>query len=272
MKSLEMDRYRIRPASSVRLGRFDPEDSAEFAHGKDEAREVLAGLSSRLASLQELLWAEGQHKLLVILQGMDTSGKDGVIRHVFQGVNPQGVRVANFKVPTAEELAHDFLWRVHSKVPGRGEITIFNCSHYEDVLVVGVRKLAPAAIWKKRFQQIVDFERLLAESGTTILKFFLHIDAAEQKRRLEARLAEPEKRWKFNPGDVEERKLWSAYQRAYEEALEKTTSSFAPWYVVPANRKWYRNLVVGSVLVETLESLKMRYPEPEFDPASIVIP
>jgi PPK2 family polyphosphate:nucleotide phosphotransferase len=197
---------------------------------------------------------------------MDSSGKDGVIRHVFDRVNPSGVKVASFKVPTPLELAHDFLWRVHPHVPADGEMVIFNRSHYEDVLVTRVKGLVPPDVWQRRYDQINDFERLLAEggeAGTTILKFFLHIDKDEQKERLQARLDDPTKRWKFRRGDLDDRKLWPEYQRAYEEALSRTSTEHAPWYVVPANRKWYRNLVVATVLVDALERLEMTYPEPE---------
>jgi PPK2 family polyphosphate:nucleotide phosphotransferase len=239
--------------------------------GKNEGRKQLLELNHRLEELQELLHAEHKHKVLIVLQAMDTGGKDGTIRHVFEGVNPQGVRVASFKKPTPEELGHDFLWRVHKQVPGRGEIVIYNRSHYEDVLVVRVHDLAPKGVWSKRYDHINDFERMLVDEGTTILKFFLHIDLDEQKERLQARLDEPNKRWKFNPADLEERKLWPKYVKAYEDAISKTSTDWAPWYVVPANRKWYRNLVVGTVIIEALEDLNMRYPEPEFDPAEIKI-
>jgi len=228
-------------------------------------------LNERLEELQELLYAEHKHKVLIVLQAMDTGGKDGTIRHVFEGVNPQGVRVASFKKPTLEELDHDFLWRVHKQVPGKGEIVIFNRSHYEDVLVVRVHNLAPKEVWSKRYDHINGFERMLVDEGTTILKFFLHIDLDEQKERLQARLDEPNKRWKFNPDDLEERKLWPKYVKAYEDAISKTSTSWAPWYIVPANRKWYRNLVVGTVVIEALEDLNMRHPEPQFDPADIKI-
>jgi PPK2 family polyphosphate:nucleotide phosphotransferase len=239
--------------------------------GKNEGRKQLLELNHRLEELQELLHAEHKHKVLIVLQAMDTGGKDGTIRHVFEGVNPQGVRVASFKKPTPEELGHDFLWRVHKQVPGRGEIVIFNRSHYEDVLVVRVHDLAPKGVWSKRYDHINDFERMLVDEGTTILKFFLHIDLDEQKERLQARLDEPNKRWKFNPADLEERKLWPMYVKAYEDAISKTSTDWAPWYVIPANRKWYRNLVVGTVIIEALEDLNMRYPKPEFDPAEIKI-
>lgn len=266
-----MDRYRVKPGSPVTLSEIDASSTAAFKGGKKDVEPVFVDLNDKLEELQELLWAEHRHKVLVVLQGMDTSGKDGVIRHVFDGVNPTGVRVASFKAPSPEELDHDFLWRVHPKVPGSGELVIFNRSHYEDVVAVRVRKLAPEKVWRQRYDQISDFERLLAESGTTILKFFLHIDKDEQKERLQARLDDPTKRWKFRKGDLSDRALWDEYQAAYEEALARTSTEHAPWYVVPANKKWYRNLVVATVLVETLEKLGMRYPEPEEDLDGVVV-
>ncbi len=266
-----MKRYLVKPGDKIRLKDWDPSDAGEYAGEKDNGRQRLAELNTRLEALQELLYAENKHKVLVVLQGMDTSGKDGVIRHVFDGVNPQGVSVANFKVPTAEELAHDYLWRVHKQTPGNGEIVIFNRSHYEDVLVVRVHGLVPEHVWKRRYAQINDFERLLSEEGTTILKFFLHIDLAEQKERLQARLDDPTKHWKFNPGDLKERARWDEYVAAYEDVLNKTSTEYAPWYIVPANRKWFRNLVIAEVLVETLENLDMQYPQPKEDLSQIVI-
>jgi PPK2 family polyphosphate:nucleotide phosphotransferase len=266
-----MDRYRVKPGSHVDLCEWDPNDKSAFPVGKKEGRKRLLELNQSLEELQELLYAEHKHKVLIVLQAMDTGGKDGTIRHVFEGVNPQGVRVASFKKPTPEELDRDFLWRVHKQVPGEGEIVIFNRSHYEDVLVVRVHNLAPKEVWSKRYDHINDFERMLVDEGTAILKFFLHIDLDEQKERLQARLDEPNKHWKFNPGDLKERKLWPEYLKAYEDAISKTSTDWAPWYIVPANRKWYRNLVVGTVVIEALEGLNMRYPEPEFDPAEIKI-
>ena len=266
-----MDRYRVKPGSRVDLSEWDPSDKGAFPEGKNEGRKRLLELNQRLEELQELLYAEHKHKVLIVLQAMDTGGKDGTIRHVFEGVNPQGVRVASFKKPTPEELDHDFLWRVHEQVPARGEMVIFNRSHYEDVVVVRVHNLAPPEVWSKRYDHINDFERTLADEGTTLLKFFLHIDRDEQKERLQTRLDEPNKRWKFNPADLEERNLWPKYIEAYEDAISKTSTDWAPWYIVPANRKWYRNLVVGTVIIETLEDLNMRHPEPEFDPADIKI-
>ena len=202
---------------------------------------------------------------------MDTAGKDGVIRRVFEGVNPQGVKVASFKVPTAEELSRDYLWRVHKMVPGKGEIVIFNRSHYEDVLVVRVHGMVSPELCRKRYKEIVDFERMLAANGTTILKFFLNISLEEQKERLQARLDDPQKIWKFNPGDLGERRLWSDYMKAYEEAIEATSTDFAPWYIIPSDRKWYRDLVIASLLVKALKDLKMSFPPPEENLDNIVI-
>lgn len=266
-----MSRYKVKPGTEVDLSRWDPEDSSEFAGSKDEAKEVLKNLNDRLEELQEKLYAEHKHKVLIVLQAMDSGGKDGTIRHVFEGVNPQGVKVAGFKVPTPKELDHDYLWRVHRQTPGKGEIVIFNRSHYEDVLVVRVHGLVPREVWSRRYDQINAFEKMLAEEGTTILKFYLHIDLDEQKERFQARLDTPNKRWKFKLGDLEERKLWPAYMKAYEDVLSKTSTEWAPWYIVPANRKWYRNLVIGTVIVETLEGLKMNYPESGEDLSNVVI-
>jgi PPK2 family polyphosphate:nucleotide phosphotransferase len=270
-KKRSMDRYKVKPGTQVDLRKWNPQDKTAFPIDKDEGREHIRVLNKKLEELQELLFAESKHKILIVLQAMDTGGKDGVIRHVFDGVNPQGVKVANFKKPTEQELSHDYLWRVHRHVPGRGEITIFNRSHYEDVLVVRVHNLVPETVWSKRYDQINAFEKLLADEGTTILKFYLNIDLDEQKERLQARLDEPHKRWKFNPGDLKERKLWQDYMQAYEVVLSKTSTSWAPWYVVPANRKWYRNLVIGTAIIETLESLDMQYPTPDFDADEIEI-
>jgi PPK2 family polyphosphate:nucleotide phosphotransferase len=264
-------KYCVEPGSRVKLSEWDPNDKSAFSGDKGEGQERLLSLNDELEALQELLFAEHRHRVLIVLQAMDTGGKDGTIRHVFEGVNPQGVRVASFKQPTPEELNHDYLWRVHKQVPGSGEIVIFNRSHYEDVLVVRVHKLVPKPVWAQRYDHINAFERLLVDEGTTILKFFLHIDLDEQKERLQARLDEPHKRWKFSPGDLKERKLWPEYTAAYEDAISKTSTKWAPWYIVPANRKWYRNLVVGAAIVDTLKSLEMRHSEPEFDPAAIEI-
>jgi PPK2 family polyphosphate:nucleotide phosphotransferase len=266
-----LDRYRVEEGSRVELADWDPADQSEFAGGKQDGEKATARLNKRLEELQETLWADRRHRLLVVLQAMDTGGKDGTIRKVFEGVNPAGVRVATFKAPTASELAHDYLWRVHPHVPGDGEITIFNRSHYEDVLVVRVHDLVPRERWEKRYGHLADFERMLSDEGTTIVKFFLHISKDEQRRRLQARIDDPTKHWKFSLGDLEERRLWDDYQRAYEDAISNTSTRFAPWYVVPANRKWYRDLVVASVLVKALEAMELRPPEPEQDLAGLVV-
>lgn len=266
-----MQRYFVKPGKKVNLDEWDPNDTAGFEGSKNEGKEELLKLNKELEPLQELLYAENKHRVLVILQGMDTSGKDGVIRHVFEGVNPQGVRVASFKVPSAVELAHDYLWRIHRQVPGNGEIAIFNRSHYEDVLVVRVHGLVPKAVWSKRYAQINEFEKMLSDEGTLILKFYLHIDLDEQKQRLQARLDDPAKQWKFNPSDLKERKLWPEYTKAYEEVLSRTSTKWAPWVIVPSNKKWYRNLVIGSVLVNSLKSLAMKLPAFDGDPTQIVI-
>jgi len=266
-----MDRYQIKPGVSIDLSQWDPNDKSLFPVSKKEGKKLLPALNQELETLQELLFAEGKHKILIVLQAMDTGGKDGTIRHVFEGVNPQGVKVASFKAPTRKELAHDYLWRIHKHTPGKGEIVIFNRSHYEDILVVRVHDLVPEAVWSRRYEHIQAFEKLLADEGTTILKFYLHIDQEEQKERLQARLDDPEKIWKFSKGDLDERKLWDKYLSAFEVALEKTSTENAPWYVIPANRKWYRNLVISSIIIEKLKSLNMSFPEPEEDLDGIVI-
>jgi PPK2 family polyphosphate:nucleotide phosphotransferase len=266
-----LKRYLVKPGMKVKLSDWDPNDTSEFKGNKEQARMEVQKLAHRLEELQELLFAEHKHKILIVLQAMDTGGKDGAIRHVFETVNPQGTRVANFKEPSLEELDHDYLWRVHKQVPAKGELVIFNRSHYEEVLIVRVHKLVPPDIWKQRFDQINAFEQMLAENGTTILKFYLHIDKEEQKQRLQARLDDPDKHWKFHKGDLEERKLWDEYMQAYEDVLNKTSSAAAPWIIVPANHKWYRDLVISSVLVETLEGLKMKFPQPEEDLEGLVV-
>ena len=266
-----MKNYQIKPETKVKLSKWDPNDTGDFKGGKEEGLAKLEKLNGKLEALQELLFAEHKHKVLVVLQAMDTGGKDGAIRRVFDRVNPAGVRVASFKAPTPEELDHDYLWRVHKQVPAKGELVVFNRSHYEDVLVVRVHNYVSPEVWGKRFDQINEFERSLAENGTTILKFYLHIDLDEQKERLQARLDDPTKRWKFRLGDLEERKLWPDYMKAFEDVLSKTSTEHAPWYIVPANRKWFRDLVISSVLVDTLEGLKMSYPESEENLDGVVI-
>jgi PPK2 family polyphosphate:nucleotide phosphotransferase len=220
-----MDRYRVKPGQQIRLDELDPQDSSAFDGSKEDGEEVLDELTGSLEKLQELLYAENRQRLLIVLQGMDTSGKDGAIRHVFEGVNPAGVRVASFKAPSPFELSHDYLWRIHQQTPARGEMVIFNRSHYEDVLVVRVHELVPQDVWRKRYEQINAFEKLLADEGTTILKFFLHISKKEQKERLLDRLKEPDKHWKFNPGDLKERDKWNDYMRAYRGTWFRLTGS-----------------------------------------------
>lgn len=264
-------RYRVEQGSRIDLKDWNPADATAFDGDKEAGQDATKKLNKRLESLQELHYAEGKHKVLIVLQAMDTGGKDGVIRHVFDGVNPQGVKVASFKRPTPEELAHDYLWRVHKEMPGRGEIVIFNRSHYEDVLVVRVHNLVPEEVWSRRYDQINAFEQQLAEEGTTILKFYLHIDKDEQKERLQARLDDPERRWKFAAGDLAERALWPEYQAAYEAVLSRTSTPHAPWHIIPANHKWYRNLIISQILVDALDGLDMRYPQAEEGLGGIVI-
>jgi PPK2 family polyphosphate:nucleotide phosphotransferase len=258
-----MKPYEVTSAGKFKLKAHDPDETGEYKktdQGKDKAKADTAKLIARLAGLQERLYANAAQSLLIVLQGMDTSGKDGTIRNVMSGVNPQGCKVVAFKAPSKDELAHDFLWRVHREVPPKGYIGIFNRSHYEDVLITRVHGGVSDKEAKQRFNQINEFEELLYESGTVILKFFLHISKAEQKERLEARIADPEKRWKWNSGDLEERKLWDEYMQAFEDVISATSTERAPWYVVPANRKWYRDLVVADRVVDVLEGLKLKVP------------
>jgi len=258
-----MKEYRVKPDSQLNLDTCDPDDTGEYKktdQGKEKAKAVTGQLIGRLEELQERLYANGDHAVLIVLQGMDTSGKDGTIKSVMSGVNPQGCKVVSFKAPSSEELDHDFLWRVHQKAPSHGQIGIFNRSHYEDVLITRVHRWVSDKVVKQRFNQITEFEELLHESGTAILKFFLHISKDEQKERLEERIRDPEKRWKFNEGDLEERKLWKKYMEAFENVLAATSTDHAPWYIVPANRKWYRNLVVADRVVSALEDMKLKTP------------
>jgi PPK2 family polyphosphate:nucleotide phosphotransferase len=263
MKPKDMiERYRVPARGGFTLSEQDPSDRIGRID-KSAAESQLAAMHVRLNELQHILYAQSKHAVLVVLQAMDTGGKDGAIRHVFGPLNPQGVQVSSFKAPTSAELAHDYLWRIHQAVPAKGTIRIFNRSHYEDVLVVRVRELAPRRRIEQRYRQINDFERHLYENDVTIIKFFLHISKEEQRKRLQARLDDPAKHWKFCSGDLAERQLWEQYQEAYELALRKCSTTWAPWYVVPADRKWYRNLVIAGILLETLESLKMSYPPAE---------
>ena len=262
---MDYKKYLVSGKNKIHLKDFDPNDSSEFNGKKKAGEEALIEINKEIETLQEQMFAEGKRRLIVLVQAMDTAGKDGIIRHVFEGVNPSGVRVAAFKAPSAVELSHDYLWRVHAQTPGKGEIVIFNRSHYEDVLVVRVRNLAPKEVWSKRYDHIKNFEKILTDEGTTILKLFLNIDLQEQAQRFLARVEDPTKTWKFNPGDLEERKLWPQYMEAYEDVLNKTSTDYAPWYVIPSNKKWYRNLLVANILRDTLKGFKMSYPEPPAD-------
>ncbi len=257
--------WTVRPRRRVRLTDIDTASTRPFRLTKRRAELELEHSREELDQLQERLFADGRHAVLVILQGMDTAGKDAVIRHVFSGVNPQGVRAVAFKAPTPVEMGHDFLWRIHPHTPGKGEMAIFNRSHYEDVLVARVHHLVPAAEWAARYRAINGFERMLTSEGTTVLKFFLHISRKEQARRLRARLTDPSKQWKLSPADLTDRRLWAEYVRAYEEVIERTTSRRAPWFIVPSDHAWFRNWAVSRVLLETLRGLRLRYPKPSMD-------
>ena len=257
-------RLRAPTQAPLRLADVDPDDTLGLTD-KQAADEQRQHNVSRLAEYSELIWADNRFAPLIILQGMDTAGKDGTIRKVMSGINPRDCRVTNFRPPTPEELDHDFLWRVHKACPRRGEIGVFNRSHYEDVVTVRVQELVPRDVWSSRYEHIKHFEHELSENGTRIMKFFLHIGKDEQKKRLEARLEDPVKNWKFDPSDLEQRKRWDQYQQAYEDAIARCNPDHAPWYIIPANKKWFRNLAISSIVVETLEKLDMRPPKPKFD-------
>jgi PPK2 family polyphosphate:nucleotide phosphotransferase len=259
----------VKPGTRVHLSRLDP--GASYGFDKESAAPHLERQLARLTDLQDRFWAESKRSILVVLQGIDAAGKDGTIQKVMEAFNPQGCTVSAFKVPSTEELAHDYLWRIHKRVPGKGEIGIFNRSQYEDVLVVRVHKLVPVKVWKARYDQINAFERHLAENGTTIVKFFLSIDRDEQRERFQARYDDPTRHWKFSMGDLEERKRWDDYQAAFDEALTRTSTAIAPWYVIPANRKWFRNLAVATILADTMTDLHTRYPAGEDLPPNLVI-
>jgi PPK2 family polyphosphate:nucleotide phosphotransferase len=262
---MDTSKYRLTGKKDISLKNFDPDETSEYKGSKKNAQIELIKIVSEISQLQEKLYAEGKQKLLVIIQTTDTGGKDGTIRSIFSGVNPQGVNVSSFKVPTPIEQAHDYLWRIHQVTPGKGEIAVFNRSQYEDVLVVRVHNLVPEKVWSKRYQHIVEFEQLLTDEGTTILKFYLHISKEEQAVRLIERIMDPSKTWKFKPGDMEERKRWNDYQKAYEDVLNKTATPQAPWYLIPANHNWYRNLLVATVIRDTLKGLNLKYPENKED-------
>lgn len=252
-------RFMVAPGSSVNLSRHDADFTGKYdkAQAVDELRKTV----QRLAGLQNVFYADSRRALLIVLQAMDTGGKDGTIRHVFSGVNPQGCHVTSFKAPSENELAHDFLWRIHKAVPAKGYIGIFNRSHYEDVLIVRVHNLVPRPIWSHRYEQINQFEKFLSENHVSILKFFLHISKDEQLKRLDARRHNPEKNWKFNPDDLKERERWQDYTKAYEAVLSRCSTKAAPWFIIPANKKWFRNLAVANIVAHSIESLKPKYPK-----------
>jgi PPK2 family polyphosphate:nucleotide phosphotransferase len=267
---IDVSVYQPKPGKTVKLADYDPNHVAGMT--KAESREVLDDLRDRLKDLQEMLYAHSTQSLLVVFQAMDTGGKDGVIKDVFKGVNPIGLRIAPFKAPTSVELAHDFLWRVHQQTPPLGYIGIFNRSHYEDVLVVRVNELVSKSVWSARYDHINNFEHLLADNGTRVIKFYLNISKDEQKERLQARLDNPDKHWKFSKGDLPVREQWDDYMAAYEDVLTKCNTEEAPWVIVPSNKKWFRNVVVAQTLVNTLESMKLSFPQPEEDLSDVVIP
>jgi PPK2 family polyphosphate:nucleotide phosphotransferase len=258
---LRVERYLVKAGTKMNLDEWDPADTTGFHGDKEDSEGAIDSIIEKLDPLQELLYAEHKHRILVVLQGMDSAGKDATIRRVFEGVNPEGVRVAHFGKPSQEELDHDYLWRAHRQVPEKGEIVIFNRSHYESVLVERVHGIVPEKIWSGRYRQIVDFERMLSEEGTTILKFFLHISKKEQAKRFQARLDDPTKHWKFSYLDYDERPYWKEYMRAYEEAIERTSTEQAPWFVTPSDHGWFRDLVVSRVILSSLQGLDMKYPK-----------
>ncbi|HVA86187.1 MAG TPA: polyphosphate kinase 2 family protein [Candidatus Saccharimonadales bacterium] len=261
---------RVEPGTRFKLAHVDP--SATHGHDKADSEKELAEGLARLTDLQDRIYAEAKHPVLIVLQGIDAAGKDGTIRHVMQAFNPMGCPVTSFKEPTGVEAAHDYLWRVHQRAPGKGEIGIFNRSHYEDVLIVRVHSLVPPAVWSKRYEQINSWEQMLVAEGTTILKFFLLIDGDEQRERLQDRIDDPTKRWKFKTTDLAERARWNEYQVAFEEALSRCSTTWAPWYVIPANHNWFRNLAVAEIVADTLDELKPASPpgEPGIESIKVV--
>jgi PPK2 family polyphosphate:nucleotide phosphotransferase len=254
----------VKPGSKAKLADWDPDYTAKFDN-KEQTKPILEKNFQRMAQLQYLLYAENKHAILVVLQAMDAGGKDSTIRTVMGPMNPQSCTVTAFKAPTGEELAHDFLWRIHRYVPRKGEVRIFNRSHYEDVLIVRIHNLVPKSIWSKRYEQINNFEKLLVENDIHVIKLFLHISKGEQYKRFKERLEDPTKHWKAEPADFAERKYWDEYTRAYEDVLTQCSTAYAPWYVIPANKKWFRNLAISAIMVETMSGLKMKFPEPRYD-------
>jgi PPK2 family polyphosphate:nucleotide phosphotransferase len=269
MDVMKTSTYRVKPGVKVRLGRWKTDDDGGL--DKKHAEKRFAELTQHIADLQERLYAESKRSVLVVLQAMDAAGKDSTINSVFAPLNPQGVRLFSFKAPNNHELAHDFLWRIHARVPPRGYMGLFNRSHYEDVLIVRVKNLVPEATWRKRYQHIVNFESLLHDEGTRVVKFYLHVSKDYQKDRLQRRLDRPDKHWKFDPGDIAERARWDDYMAAFEDAMGRTSTKDAPWYVVPSEKRWFRNLLIAQVVADVLGSMDIKLPEPTFDPKTIVI-
>jgi PPK2 family polyphosphate:nucleotide phosphotransferase len=271
MSAVKPTRWQVKPGTPARLDRIDTKSTPGAPRTREACEALLPAVFDRLGPLHDRLWAERKRSVLLVLQAMDTGGKDGTIKGVLRGLNPQGVRVASFKAPTEIELAHDFLWRVHQATPAQGELGVFNRSHYEDVLIVRVHDIVPKRVWRQRYDLINGFEELLTAAGTTVVKVFLHISKDEQARRLQARLDDPTKRWKFNPDDLAERAYWDEYMKAYEDAITRTSTKHAPWHVVPADKKWYRNWAVATIVTNVLESLDPEYPPPPKDYDKIVI-
>jgi PPK2 family polyphosphate:nucleotide phosphotransferase len=261
-------KFLVEPGTKVRLSKIDPAYTGKY-ESHDKAAPEIAKHVERMEKLQYLLYADGDQSLLVVLQALDAAGKDGVVRHVFSGMNPQGTSVFGFKQPSKEEAAHDFLWRAHLHTPGKGEVAIFNRSHYEDVLVVRVHKLVPHAVWSKRYDLINDFEKMLSVGGTRILKFYLHISPQEQLSRFAQRLDDPSRNWKISDSDYSERKLWPQYVEAYEDVMAMTSTKRAPWYVIPANHKWFRDLAVSQIIVDTMDEMGLKLPAAHVDIADI---
>ena len=273
LKKLNTKEYRVGSKDEIKLSKIDASDVGSYDGdgGKDAARADHKSLNKRLAELQNLFYADGSRSLLVVLQAIDAGGKDSTIRKVFSGINPQGVEVTSFKVPSKEEFAHDYLWRIHKHAPAKGMIGIFNRSHYEEVLVTRVEKLIPEKTWKERYEHLNNFEALLDSNGTKIVKIYLHISKDEQKDRFQDRLDDPSKHWKFDEGDLEKRKKWDDYMEAFEDAINKCSTDESPWYIIPANKKWFRNVLISKVLVETIEAMNLTYPQTDLDPSQIKI-
>jgi PPK2 family polyphosphate:nucleotide phosphotransferase len=271
MTDLQLEKYIVKPGKKVNLHKIDANEFRFYKETKDAALLQIRELNFKLDELQQTQHGEKKRKILIIFQGMDASGKDGAIRNVFHSVNPSGVYVAHFGAPSRMELSHDFLWRVHDKAPANGEMVIFNRSHYEDVLIVRVQNLKPRELWEQRFHHITEFERMLYDEGTHIYKFYLHISNDEQRQRLQDRVDNPDKHWKIEPNDFNDREHWNEYIEAYNDVLNRTSRRWAPWYIIPANKKWYRDLLISNILVNELTKLKMKYPKAKQDFSGIVV-